>query len=187
MDQPRYTEEEITAFRAMKRDDIYALLVSIAPESAKGKSRAKKDELVTILEGLKVPAEAPSKGLEPGELAITHAYPPKGNYRPVILTDYETTKPYPSMELSPVEVRSSQSTERAVVVPTGQSAQPEGRRTIVQSKLSGLSMEQLELLAKYSRIPDGNRMMRRMKSSLGRRIVRFLPSDVALYEAAAVV
>lgn len=189
----KYTAEEIASFRAMKRDDIYALLAGVSPESVKGKSRAKKDDLIAILEGLKKDTHTAAADKMFGDTPPLLPTPPRDTS-----WDLETTKPYPSMELagplmvvhdaSPAEVRlANQPTMNLPLVSTGVDPQPHGRRSIVVDKLSVLSADQRALLARYSRIPDGNRMMRRMRDSLARRIRRFLPADVALYEAEAVV
>jgi hypothetical protein len=244
MDKIKFSAEDINSFRAMKRDEIFALLVREAPEAAKGKSRAKKDELLEILQGLTgsetwaernaradaaieelegASAEAAAamkeagvsldqdyaKMLRDGEAGLVTANPAQGSSSPSGLLPREPRLQYLNaakkiiednsdlqVDYSALEVRTAQAiAAESITQPTETSlvGAPEvpgvryTRREEVLRQLSGLDKDQLALLSRYKDLPPLNRVMRRHRESLSRRIQRFLPKGVEIYEAVAVL
>ncbi len=172
-------------FAKLKQRDMYEVMKSFFPEVAKGKSRARKEELVEAygkVLRLKENYTSPT-----GRLVNSEPNPQFPNLeqekaaRPGDFPDTETVN----------NVRAAMGDPDFGATELRLAAQevdaPVGRRTEIEQKLEKVPLSVLQDIDKWSRMPTVNRYFRRKKAALGKKLRRRLPKGVSLVEAAAVV
>lgn len=185
----------VLEFKDLKRDEMFEYLKEHLPELARGKSRAKRDDLVQIymdwhLSQMKVGVDSA----------------PEGSTDQSVMSDELVEDEDGQSDLSNAEVRLlaqlRETADPGVVypAPTEMAASPVetgievsadsvGRRDEVVRALTALPMKNLRVLEQIKQLSQGhpNRQMRRIRAALAKQAQKFLPRNVTLMEAVALV
>jgi hypothetical protein len=189
-------------FKALKREDMFATIVSINPDLGKGMSRAPKAELISFYESILKVGEIDSilammkeRGITVSKEALARIEePPSAEEKALIGVDHHVMDvDYRELEARAMamtyQVDTSNPAGIMPVEPLVLPMQPprKGRRDTVYSLIRKLPKDKLLLLAEYKRIPLINRKTRLKKEALGKQCRRFLPAGVTLDEALMVI
>lgn len=203
----------ITEFEKLPRGMMLAELRRVAPERARGKSRAKREDLfhaysefmAGLLSALP-PAttlkvedkeEEPVIGLYSYAAAVLTGVPhdsvtPKQEAAARDFLRGRSTVPPPEDYVPPVLDANYAELElttlasmRSSILPTApaQAAKELPRKKRLQAALSALTVQQRNILLQYRRVLPNNRKATRLRNTLREKIQRFLPDWISVEEA----